>query len=126
MASPSIYCSQAAETWSLVLNIKGQSTYVVGQYNSSILYGFIVENLSGSTAYVQVFDGYVQPTTGTASLFCNIPVPGLAGSNVTSFGGNGLEDINFHCKSGIVVALSSTRYTYTPITNGQAITAFFT
>lgn len=124
--SPTSYTSTALETFSLVTgpnNLNPTGTGYQTNPGHCALLGFVVENASGAAGWVQVFDGYAQPTTGASPLM-SLVVSNLAGQNQVSFGGN--PNVNIRGKTGIVVALSSTRATYTPVTNGQFITAFYT
>ena len=83
------------------------------------LLGLIVSNVSGTAGWAQVFDGYATPS--------NSAVP-LLNIQVASGAQNSLDCGVFNClkvKNGIVVVLSSTINTYTPISSGLVTFAAF-
>lgn len=84
------------------------------------LLGFVVENTSASTVYVQVHDGYVQPTAGTVPL---LSIKALAGSQVC-FDASAVECVEL--LTGCVVAVSSTGPTYTDTTTKDLFMTVFT
>lgn len=73
----------------------------------------------GADAFVQVHDGYAQPTNGS--------VP-LMSFKVLSGTGKSLDCSPYNCLpvvNGIVIAISSTAATYTSTTANLFLTAFF-
>jgi hypothetical protein len=108
----SIYSSSAAETVSLV---SGSVQESVG----AKLLGFIADNVTGSAGWVQVFDGYGSPTAGEVPI-CRVQV---AANSECSF-----DPGVFNClkvSKGIVIALSSTCATYTAISSGLVVSAWW-
>jgi hypothetical protein len=76
------------------------------------LLGLIVSNVSRTNGWAQVFDGYAAPSSGSVPIL-NIQV----GAGLQ----NSLDCSVFNClavTTGIVVVLSSTINTYTPISSG--------
>ena len=87
--------------------------------NGAKLLGLIAENTSGSTAWIQVHDGYAQPSGSAVPL---VSLKTTAGQQVS------LDCQAFNClpvTKGIVVALSSTGPTYTSVSAAMWISAFW-
>lgn len=108
---PSVYTSAAPETAALV---SGPAP------TSAKLLGLIATNDGYAQAcWAQIFDGYGAPSTGA------VPIVTLA---VAVAGQASLDPGSFNClpvANGIVVVLSSTAATYTPITNCLFATGFW-
>ena len=119
MSQPQIYTTAVNnsgnyETFSLVTG----STPVQSRVR---LLGLIYENISGSNAYVQVFDGNSQPTTGAFPL---VWLQISAGNQASVDFGSG--QVCYPFNTGIVVGLSSTPLSYTPVANSLGIVVFWT
>lgn len=108
------YTSAALETTSLVT---GAVPLAYG--HPATLLGLLYDNYDGYQDWVQIFDGYQQPSTGSVPLVSLRVFSGSQGS----FGGE--SPTNITCVVGIVVVLSSTGATYTPVTNKLFTTAFW-
>lgn len=83
------------------------------------LLGLIAENSSGSTAWIQVHDGYQEPDAGAVPI---VSLKATTGQQVS------LDCQAFNCipvSLGIVVALSSTNSTYTAVAPGMWLSAFW-
>jgi hypothetical protein len=111
-ASSNRYTSTALETFSLV-------TGSVKVTSGVILAGFLAENTSGSNGWVQVFDAFAQPASGSVPAI-SVKVPSQTQISIL-----GCSNIWDHYKQGIVIALSSTGPTYTPVSSALFVTAWW-
>ena len=112
LINSNVYTSSTVETASLVTGSSPQ------QFGCKLL-GFISSNASGSSGWVQLFDGYAAPSSGSKPILSVQTGAGLQSS---------LDCSVFNCvdcKLGIVLVLSSTLATYTPISNGLFNTVFW-
>ena len=112
LINSNIYTSSAVETASLVTGSSPQ------QFGCKLL-GFIGSNASTTNGWIQLFDGYAAPSSGSVPILSVQTGTGLQSS---------LDCSVFNCidcKLGIVLVLSSTLATYTPISSGLFITAFW-
>jgi hypothetical protein len=85
----------------------------------SLLLGVMVENVTGSTIYVQVFDRTTAPTSLEVPI-CEVQVSATSQESL-DFGSISAVP----CTSGIVLAGSSTSGKYTAVASSMWLTAFY-
>lgn len=84
------------------------------------LLGLVVSNTSGTSGWAQIFDGYAAPSSGSVPIL-NIQVQAGLQNSLDCSAFNCLTTVN-----GIVIVLSSTINSYTPITSGLVTYAEWT
>ena len=82
--------------------------------------GFVAENPSASTRWVQVFDGYAHPSDGA------VPIISIKLLTVTQGSFDAVLMGGLWFTTGCVIAVSSTGPTYTAVTAGASDGAFVT
>jgi hypothetical protein len=85
----------------------GFDGYAIVHNGSCNLIGFVAENTSASTRWIQVFDGYVQPSGGAVPLL-SLKLAGLSQESFSDPADRGLR-----LSTGMVIATSTTGPTYT-------------
>jgi hypothetical protein len=89
----------------------GDGYVVVKTGDTRLLYLLCVSNsAAAATGFIQVFDGYAQPSNGTVPLL-SLPVKAVATIDIPSIEFKSRYSLNL--KLGLTVALSSTQFTYT-------------
>ena len=93
--------------------------YAVVSTGQAKLLGFVAENTSGSTRWVQVFDATAEPSNGTVPL---LSIKVLAGTQI-SFDISVSRSMQLY--QGLVLTSSSTGPTYTSVTADTFFTVFW-
>lgn len=106
---PNVYTSPAG--------FDGYKSIVTG---SCFFLGLLAENTSASTRWIQVFDGYQQPTNG------QVPLVSLKALTVSQLSFNPPGPVGMKMSKGLTIVESSTGPTYTnPSETAMFLTVFW-